>query len=928
MLPTSKNNSATHHPEAQTKEEPTAGSSQTFNVTPLRALEELSWSIMPANTNKKPMLTSWKAFQSRQPSPEEFHRWLKMNPPRWALITGMVSGRITLDFDGEPGCETMRKLEIQPHRKSPGGGFHADFTHPGWHVPTLNAKINEELGVRWPGLDIRGDGGYVLFSGGGYEWLRGPEPHPLDILPADLRQFLGLMQPPAATSPPTPASSNGQPKNGQPAAGELLAIALSRIPHDGRNGAGFWLATQLRDNQYGESDARNVLQQYRAQCPETNKRGEREPYRESEMLATLNQVYSRQPRDPWEGNPRQGEGAPGEGDKNRIDAPAAGDPKTQDQAADQAPAATEEDAAGGKGKTHFVLTRNGVFYVDDETESKIFVCSRLEVLAYARDGESQSWGRLLKWTDPKGREHGWVAPMKILVGDGLAFRETLADGGLTIGNAPKVNHLLSQYVQSERPQRFLICVPQTGWHGKSYIFPESTIPKNSEVIYQTAAPQEHFYATAGTLEKWREAIGRRCAGNSRLVLAVSAAFAGPLLRPLNVQGGGFHIVGTSSTGKSTTQWVAGSVCGGGASHGFARTWRSTQNALESTAEMHNDGLLILDEISEIPETREIDSIVYMLANGSGKSRMTKNITARRTLSWRLLLLSSGEIPLSEHAAAADRKVKGGAEIRLLNIPADAGAGMGIFQNIHGAADSRTFAETLQLEATRNYGEPLRAFLENLIPDWEHNFEQAGKFVTEFIRDNLPPTAAPEIGRALHRFALVACAGEMATRMDITAWKPGEATDAAIECFRAWITERGGTEATDTLNGFHQVRHFIASNHARFYSAAPIEVKNEIVPQRINNAVGYWKKIRPKGLAEYQVFYLLFPDAFRNEVCKGAPTSSKAVLKDLHERKLLLKPEKDRWTYETEVTLPTGAQEELPFIAISGEILKHDKKTRG
>ena len=907
---TSKAGNSPKKPEAQTKEEPSAA----FTVTPQEALE-LGWSIMPANISKKPMLTSWKPYQSRRPSPEEFQKWIKMNPPRWAVITGMVSGRITLDFDGEPGCETMRKLEIQPHRKSPGGGFHADFTHPGWHVPTLNAKISEELGARWPGLDIRGDGGYVLFSGGGYQWLRGPEPHPLDILPADLRQFLGLMQPPAATSPPTaPASSNGQPKNGQPAAGELLAIALSRIPHDGRNGAGFWLATQLRDNRYGESDARNVLQQYRAQCPAANKKGERESYTEAELLATLGQVYSRIPREPWQGNPRQGEGR-GEGEKNRVNAPATGDPKTPDQAADQAPAATEEDAAGGKGKTHFVLTRNGVFYVDDETESKIFVCSRLEVLAYARDGESQSWGRLLKWTDPKGREHGWVAPMKILVGDGLAFRETLADGGLTIGSGPKANHLLSQYVQSERPERFLICVPHTGWHGKSYIFPESTIPKNSEVIYQTAAPQEHFYATAGTLEKWREAIGRRCAGNSRLVLAVSAAFAGPLLRPLNVQGGGFHIVGTSSTGKSTTQWVAGSVCGGGASHGFARTWRSTQNALESTAEMHNDGLLILDEISEIPETREIDSIVYMLANGSGKARMTKNITARRTLSWRLLLLSSGEVPLSEHAAAADRKVKGGAEIRLLNIPADAGAGMGIFQNIHDAPDARTFAETLQLEATRNYGEPLRAFLENLIPDWEHNFEQAGKFVTEFIRDNLPPTAAPEIGRALHRFALVACAGEMATRMDITGWKPGEASGAAVQCFRAWITERGGTDSADALRGFHQVRQIIAANHGRFYAAEPDRDNHgNIIPQRINNALGYRKNI------EGQDVYLVYQDPFKNELCRGSTPLN--VARELHKREVLLKSA-DRWTYRARVTLPDGGEVSPWFYAIKATILETD-----
>ena len=279
-------------------------------------------------------------------------------------------------------------------------------------------------------------------------------------------------------------------------------------------------------------------------------------------------------------------------------APAAGGRTKQDSNGHAAAAGVtsiEIEAPETKKTTrHFQQTSEGVFYVDEDTDARIFVCSPLRVEAYTRDADSESWGRLLAWTDRNGRKHSWAMPMHMLAGDGTALRETLLNGGVLIGAGAKARQLLQQYIQTENPGRSAICVSSVGWHDQTFVFPNSAIPGDADeaIIYQTAARDEHFYQTAGTLEEWRETIGHRCAGNSRLAFAVSAAFAGPLLRPLNVEGGGFHLVGTSSTGKSTLQWVAGSVCGGGhPTRGFLRSWRFTQNALEAMAELHNDGML-------------------------------------------------------------------------------------------------------------------------------------------------------------------------------------------------------------------------------------------------------------------------------------------------------------------------------------------------
>lgn len=96
-------------------------------------------------------------------------------------------------------------------------------------------------------------------------------------------------------------------------------------------------------------------------------------------------------------------------------------------------------------------------------------------------------------------------------------------------------------------------------------------------------------------------------------------FAGQLLALLDDDGGGFHLLGSSSMGKSLSLKLAASVWGKPDS--YTKTWRSTDNALEGTASEHNDSFLPLDEISEC-DPKVVGKAVYMLANGQGKGRST------------------------------------------------------------------------------------------------------------------------------------------------------------------------------------------------------------------------------------------------------------------------------------------------------------------
>ncbi|WKJ88606.1 DUF927 domain-containing protein [Methylomonas montana] len=225
-----------------------------------------------------------------------------------------------------------------------------------------------------------------------------------------------------------------------------------------------------------------------------------------------------------------------------------------------------------------------------------------------------------------------------------------------------------------------------------------------------------IYQMSGTLNDWQKAMARFCTNNASMMLFVSAAFAGPLLEKVNAAGGGIHLYGDSSSGKTTLLSVARSVWGG---DNFTRSWKATANGMEGAAMIYNDTLLPLDEISEA-DPKEISCITYSLFNGQGKQRALISGKAKEVQRWRTMVLSTGEESLEDYLSTHNLSINAGQELRLVGIPV---AGRyGVFNDLHGFRNGREFSDALVAASKKNYGVAGQEFLSKLVA-CKHDFLQ-------------------------------------------------------------------------------------------------------------------------------------------------------------------------------------------------------------
>ncbi|MEQ6472147.1 DUF927 domain-containing protein [Comamonas sp. wu1-DMT] len=486
-----------------------------------------------------------------------------------------------------------------------------------------------------------------------------------------------------------------------------------------------------------------------------------------------------------------------------------------------------------------------------------WICSPLHVDAVTHDSAGANFGRLLRFRNTLGKWKTWAMPMEMLRGDTSDLRGVLLSMGVHLDPSNAGRNTLATYLQSQVPARKMEAVMQTGWAGgqfKAFALPDTVIgPQAGKVTFQAQSLHSDEYSQRGTLEGWRRSIAAPAVGNPVLVLGLCTAFAGPVLALVGAESGGVHLIGDSSTGKTTALQGACSVMGGDS---YRRSWRATANGLEASASLFNDSMLALDEISEC-DPRDVGEVVYMLGNGRGKQRAGRTGGARAVTRWRTSVLSTGERSIATSMADAGQRVKAGQAVRLLDIPVQ--RIHGAWDNLHGHPNGPAFSDAIKRASRQQYGTAGRAFLEKLSRDTTDMVQNLEAIKAQLLAGVDSGDGQP--ARAAARLAVLALAGELATAYGITGWDEGEATSAAEVGFAAWLAQRGEVSGNAEQDQVVQAVLSFVERHgdSRFSDAAgPYDDRTQ---SAVRDRAGWWE-----GAGE-GVQFLFTKDGMR-EALKG------------------------------------------------------------
>ncbi|MEA1605162.1 DUF927 domain-containing protein [Pseudomonas spirodelae] len=452
------------------------------------------------------------------------------------------------------------------------------------------------------------------------------------------------------------------------------------------------------------------------------------------------------------------------------------------------------------------------------------------VTARTTNSDDGSEGRLLRLLTNSGAKE-WIIPMEVFGGSGEDARRALFGMGAII--APRKRGQFMEYLLEQRPEQTIITTARPGWHASgAFVLPQRTIGSDT-VRYQAGARSINLYSTSGTLEQWQTEVAAKCAGNPVLTLAIGCALAGPLLSLVGVVGGGVHLVGDSSSGKSLAQLVGSSVWGDPGV--FAASWDMSKGGLEIEAASRNDTILPLDEIKRA-DPKQVQAMAYSLANGQGKGTMTREREGRPKLTWRLLALSSGERSLSEHAAISGNAAHAGAELRMVDVNAGTRTHRA-FDQLHGL-EGADFHRLLTVAVAHQHGHLGPAFVERLLKDDDRPglLQDFAQVRGQFVEDNA------QAGRVADRFAVIALAGEMAIAYGLLPWPQSSALADCQLLYGEWLSRVGSGNAEDRqiLAG---ILDFIDKHGSSRFS----DVDDHATDSKVINRAGFWELAGTKRL---------------------------------------------------------------------------------
>ena len=445
-----------------------------------------------------------------------------------------------------------------------------------------------------------------------------------------------------------------------------------------------------------------------------------------------------------------------------------------------------------------------------------------------RKTERQNWRHHFRITERSGNQSLFELPREKLTGSSASAIKLLMKAGVHVVAGEAVPKALAQFLRF-KPKNEIVRVSRVGWAqvGDRWIFvrPEEVITPSgmsragySSYLLDTTS--QHGLHVAGTTAEWVIEIAAPLEGNSNVTLSFGTFFAAPLLKFASEPGGGNHIHGRSTIGKTMASAVGQSIYGWPyetADDAFGASWGGTEAGFDALALAHADLGLPLDEIT-LAILRTAEQVVYKIASGTKGPRATSAGHLRETAHASVLVFSTGEKPLAQFIGPS---LQEGARKRLVDVPAEVQPGSAFetipHERIH--IEGRRLFDAMKRQHGA-VGRDWQRYLVELGPDNRikadvDRHRQAFLALPEVA--TVIEKAHPQVRAVVNRFALYAAALRMAIEAGLLPWTIENADAGIVGCMRRWVAQRGNVdEAGEIVRAVRQLEFaLVAALNDRF-----------------------------------------------------------------------------------------------------------------
>jgi hypothetical protein len=456
----------------------------------------------------------------------------------------------------------------------------------------------------------------------------------------------------------------------------------------------------------------------------------------------------------------------------------------------------------------FVVRQDGLFAIDGG-KAEISISEPIWHLGNAVRADGSGASDVLEFLDRKGTLQQVIIPHADAVNHPSKVFDILADRNFAVpelqpGRHQPLRDQITSYLAECRgsPKLTFLLAHRMGWHGSSFVIGNDVISTDTPQALKLAGPISQYagkFGQGGTLDEYKSKVLRRASYSSRLMAGIALALLAPLTRILSLENGGLNIVGKAGTGKTTILRVAGSFYGGGPKPYFV-PWLMTDNAPETLGFAHCDLPLLLDELDafETDSGRaggRLKAIVHRLSVGQCKAKSHRASTDDSMLTdFHVLYGSTSEHRLPDFMRDGGSKMTGGQAARFVDLPADAGQGLKIFESLPQSSktgripDVDKYLQRLNRACESCYGVAGRAYLDYLVRELANDRSTLEAFLRKAMttfEDKVANDAQVD-PRIRRRFAGLYAAGQLGLRYQILHPRCDWFMEAMSSCYRAAI----------------------------------------------------------------------------------------------------------------------------------------------